>query len=57
MVVVQAVEIQMVAHRLHRGDHAQVGATGVVQAADDLALLVEGDGETVGNRLRPQCAR
>src|SRR5690606_3881446 len=56
-VVVQTTEVQMIAYRLHRGDHAQVGATGVVQAADDLALLVEGDGKTVGNRLRPHRPR
>src|SRR5690606_8450141 len=31
-VVVQTAEVQMIAYRLHRGDHAQVGATGVVQA-------------------------
>ena len=56
-IVVQAAEVQVVAHRLHRGDHAQVRTAGVMQAADDLAVLVEGDGEAVRDRFRPQRAR
>lgn len=40
-----------------RGDHAQVVAAGVVQAADDPALFVDGDDQPVGGRLGQEHAR
>lgn len=55
-VVFQAAEVELVAHRLRRGDHAQVVAAGVVQAADDLALFVDGDDQPVGGRQAGTCA-
>lgn len=53
----QAAEVELVAHRLRRGDHAQVVAAGVVQAADDPALFVDGDDQPVGSGLRQEHAR
>ena len=56
-VVIQAAEVQVIAHRFDWSDHAQMGAAGVMQAADDFTLLVEGNGKAIWHRFWPESAR